>query len=135
MNFLTFLIPAGLKEWARILLIGFLVFSVTYPLARCEGVRTERAAGKARLDRANVLFLQQKAIADELASRQRITDLVAVQQNERNLRDAIALTPDTAPDAVRVQLGCARLRAAGRDTASLPTVCRTGGGTQAPTAR
>lgn len=123
MNFLPFLIPASLKEWGRILLVAFLVFSVTSPLSYCNGRRDERAAGVARLEKANRLYLEQKARADALAADQRITDLVALQRNEKALRDAIAGTPDGAPDAVRIQLGCERLR---RANVALPAVCTAG---------
>lgn len=120
------LLPTSLTEWLRVLLIALAVFGVTWPIARCDGVRDERAAGVARLEKANRLFLDMKARADDLAANQRLTDIVAVSQRERDLRDAIASTPDGAPDAVRVQLGCARLRAAGRSAADLPAVCRPG---------
>ena len=126
MNFLG-LLPASLTEWVRVVVVAFLVAAVSYPLGQCDGKRTERARWDAALQKANNDFLQQKARADALAAAQRLTDQIAVSQREKDLRDAIASTPDSAPDAVRIQLGCARLRAAGRDTADLPAVCRPGG--------
>ena len=131
MGFLTGLLPASLKEWLRILVVALLVAGITYPLARCSGEKSERARQTLLLEKANRLYLEQKARADTLAANQRLTDLIAVQQRERDLRDAIASTPDSAPDAVRIQLGCQRLRAAGRDTSGIPACSRPAGGTQA----
>lgn len=94
-----------------------------------DGVNHEHARAAAALAKANHDFLEQKARADDLAARQRLTDTIAVTQRERELRDAIASTPDTAPDAVRIRLGCERLRraAGSAHTANLPAVCRSGG--------
>ena len=84
-----------------------------------DGVRHMQA----EIDRANRQFLQQKARADELAANQRLTDTIAVNRQEQELRDAIAETPDSAPDHVRIRLGCERLRRAGTDTTRIPA-CR-----------
>lgn len=125
-------LPASLKEWARVLLVALIVFGVTYPVARCDGVRDERSAGVARLEKANRAFLEMKARADELAANQRLTDTVAVNRQEQELRNVVAQTPDSLPDASRIALGCERLRRAhGAGSAALPAVCRPGGGAQA----
>ena len=87
------------------------------------GVSDERARGELALAKANQRFLQQKARADELAASQRLTDTIAVNRQEQELRDAIADTPDSAPDATRIRLGCERLRRAGRDTSRI-AACR-----------
>ena len=124
MGFLTGLLPASLREWLRILVVALLVAGITYPLAKCNGEKAERVRQQALLEKANRQYLEQKARADTLAANQRLTDLIAVQQRERDLRDAIASTPDSAPDAVRIRLGCERLRAAGRDTSGIPACSR-----------
>lgn len=87
------------------------------------GVRDENVRAELALAEANQRFLEQKARADELAANQRLTDTIAVNRQEEELLDAIADTPDEAPDAVRVRLGCARLQREGRDTSGYPA-CR-----------
>ena len=92
-----------------------------------DGVRDRDAHWKAEIDAANKAHLEQKARADQLAADQRLTDTIAVNRQEQELRDAIASTPDTAPDAVRIRLGCERLRRShGAGSAALPAVCRSG---------
>lgn len=122
MNFAG-LLPASLTEWVRVILVAFLVAAVSYPLGQCDGRRTERARWDAALQKANADFLREKARADELAANQRLTDTIAVNELEKGLRDAIADTPDGAPDAVRIRLGCERLRRAGQNTSHIPA-CR-----------
>jgi hypothetical protein len=117
------LLPASLVEWARIVVVALIVAAITTPLAYCEGKSAGRAQMQLAIEQANTRFLTQKARADALAADQRITDTIAVNRQEEELRDAIASTPDSAPDAVRVQLGCARLRANGTSPADLPAVC------------
>ena len=112
-----------LSRWWKLALGIVLGAVLCFPLAQCSGVKIGEQRAALRLEKANRDYLEQKARADELAAEQRITDTIAVNEQERTLRDAIADTPDTAPDAVRVQLGCARLRAAGTDTAGI-SACR-----------
>ena len=114
-------------RWWKLALGIVLGAVLCFPLAQCRGERIGKQKMQLAIEQANTRFLTQKARADELASQQRITDTIAVNEQEEELRDAIADTPDTAPDAVRVQLGCARLRAADRGEADLPAVCRSGG--------
>lgn len=116
----------ALNWWKLVagLILGALL---CFPVAQCQGKREGERAAALRLEQANRRYLDQKARADDLASSQRLTDTIAVNRMERTLRDAIADTPDTAPDAVRVQLGCERLRQSGADSARLPAVCRSGG--------
>ncbi len=87
------------------------------------GVHDERVRAELALEQANRRFLEQKARADQLAADQRLADTVAVNRQEQELLDAIDDTPDSAPDAVRVRLGCERLRQAGRDPSRI-AACR-----------
>lgn len=123
-----------LANWRAIVLLlagSVLLVAAAYIKGRSDG----RAVVQLQLERANARYLEQRNRADALSADRRLTDAIAVNRQEQELRDAIASTPDSAPDAVRIALGCARLRANGRDTASLPTVCRTGGGTEASPSR
>lgn len=110
------------KWWKLVAGIG-LGALLCFPLAHCQGKRDGRAQMQAAIERANVQALEQKARADELAANQRLTDTIAVNRQEQELRNAIYATPDSAPDAVRIRLGCERLRRAGQDPTRIPA-CR-----------
>lgn len=120
---LAALLPTGLKEWARIIIVVLLVAAITYPLGRCDGKRAERARNDAARAEANVQAMKTNAAATDRAANERVADAAVVSANEERLIDAIEDTPDTAPDAVRVRLGCERLRAAGTDTTAI-AACR-----------
>jgi hypothetical protein len=125
-------IGAFFRTWWKAglgIIIGALLI---FPLAQCKGEKIGQQRAALALERANRQFLEQKARADALAADRRLTDTIAVSNMEKGLRDAIATTPDTAPDAVRIRLGCERLRRApGTNPASLPAICRSSGGSQA----
>jgi hypothetical protein len=127
--------PLAAKWWK--FAVGAIVGALLiFPVAQCSGKKIGRQEMQLAVERANTAYLQQKARADEAAAAQRITDTIAVNRQEEALRDAIASTPDTQPDAVRIRLGCERLRRAnGGNSASLPPVCRPAGGAQAGPAR
>lgn len=116
---------AGLPLAQKLIRIGAIlaIIAALCLTSYCQG-RSDGAAGwQLKLEQANRQFLEQKARADALAADQRLTDTIAVNALEKGLRDAIADTPDTAPDAVRIRLGCERLRRAGQDTSRIPA-CR-----------
>jgi hypothetical protein len=129
-------IPAGvlvfISNWWKLaagLILGALI---CYPFALNSGKDAGRKEIQLQVETANRLYLEQKARADEIAAQQRITDQIAVNRQEEALRNAIRDTPDSAPDAVRIRLGCERLlRAAGGNSSALPAVCRPQGGSQA----
>lgn len=110
------------KNWRAILLIlagSVLLIAAAYIKGRSDG----RAVVQAQLDRANAAFERERGRANELAAERRLQDTLSINRNEQELRDAIASTPDSAPDAVRVRLACERLRRSGQDTARIPA-CR-----------
>lgn len=119
--------PAILSRWWKLAAGMILGALLCWPVASCQGRKDGRLEMQAAIERANTQALQQKARADELAAERRITDVIAVNRQEQELRNAIADTPDSAPDAVRIRLGCERLRAAGTSAAALPAACRPGG--------
>lgn len=121
-------------NWQILVAVIVLLPSV-FALGECDGRSVGRGQMQHAIDTANTKALQQQQRADTLASAQRITDALAVNHSTEVLRNAIASTPDTAPDAVRVQLGCARLRASGQDTTHIAACGRPGGGAQAGAAR
>jgi len=118
------MIAAG-KIAAAIGIKGFVAIGMALALAVCWWGWT-RAAGardEARtaltLAEAEIALLGTQAALVETAAEERQADTAAVEQAEEDLIDAIAKVPDTQPDAVRVRLGCERLRRAGRLDAAL----------------
>lgn len=115
--------PKGLVEWGRLLLAFVLGAALTAPLAYCKGEKAAQAQAAAARAEANVEAMKTNAAATEQAAEERLADAVTVTKQEEELIDAIQSTPDSAPDAVRVALGCQRLRAQGADPATLPAAC------------
>ena len=113
--------PLAILAFARAnwkALVGLILgIILCWPVASCSGRADGRAEMRAALVQANIKALAAQRQADTLAAQQRITDTISVNRQEGALRDAIASTPDSAPDATRIALGCARLRASGQNTA------------------
>lgn len=122
---------AFVMAWWKVGLAVIAAVLLSYNVGSCQGRRDGRQQMQSAIDQANARALQEKARADDLAANQRITDTIAVNRQEGALRDAIASTPDTQPDPVRIALGCQRLRAAGTDTARIPACSGSGGRAQA----
>ncbi len=121
-----FTLPKGLGEWGRLVLAVLVTFALTAPLAYCKGEDAAESRAAAARAEANVEALKTNTVAVNQAATERLEDATTVAENEKELIDAIQDTPDTAPDAVRVQLGCERLRKAGTDPANLPASCGPG---------
>jgi len=102
---------------------GLIVFGLTLPLGYCKGHEAATAKYDAERALANTKALQIDAAAGTQASEERVTDALTVDDLEEGLLDAISETPDSAPDRVRVQLGCERLRRQGTSPADIPLVC------------
>lgn len=119
-------------NWKAIVTVLLLVPAI-YLLGQCSGIKTGRAQMQHAIDVANTKALEAQHHADALAANQRLTDTIAVNHQEQELRNVVASTPDSAPDAARIALGCQRLRDAhGGRAADLPAVCRSGGGAGLP---
>jgi hypothetical protein len=117
------LLPTSLLEWGRIVVVAAFVALLAFFLGQCSGKSVERSRAAAARAEANVEAMATNAKATEAAAEQRVEDATEVAAQEEVLIDAIQSTPDTAPDAVRVRLGCERLRAQGTDPAAFPA-CR-----------
>lgn len=125
------MIPFLLANWKAIVL-ALLLAPAAFLLGQCSGIKTGRGQMQHAVDVANVAALQQKNRADTLASAQRLTDTIAVNHQEQELRNAIQSTPDSAPDATRIALGCERLRRANSGhPAAIPAICGPGRGVRA----
>lgn len=100
-----------------------LVAVVCLPLGYCKGMQHANQRRDAELALANKVAQDRAITVADQAANERVADAIAEAREERKLTDAIADTPDTAPDAVRVQLGCQRLRSQGTADADLPAGC------------
>jgi hypothetical protein len=122
---------AWLSALPQIVVVLLVTLPLTFLLGQCDGKHSERARNDAARAAANVETIQKDGNAKEIAANERLTDQALNDEHKKELLDAIQSAPDSAPDASRVAFGCQRLRAAGRDEASLPSVCRPESGTQA----
>lgn len=109
--------------WWRFALILVTVAGGAFLLGQCDGRSTERARNDAARAAANEALLKAQNAAQEQAAIERLTDAQTITEKQEELLDAIAEVPDEKPDAVRVALGCQRLRNQGVDTSGLPE-CR-----------
>lgn len=114
---------AFLGQWGRTILIVFVAATLSFTLGYCKGKSSAKAQHEVALAKANAKALDVNMVASEAAAAARVDDALLVDHIQKELSDAIEKTPDTAPDAVRVQLGCARLRAQGTDTTAV-SACR-----------
>lgn len=106
------------------IITGALCVAVCLPVGYCSGYQAMRNKATAERALANVEATKRAATASEAAGVEHVADALAIAEHEGKLTDAILETPDTAPDAVRVQLGCERLRTQGTADADLPAPCR-----------
>lgn len=118
-----FTIPAFAFQWWKLGVGVILGALLCFPLAQCRGEKIGKQKMELAIEKANTKALQEKARADDLASKQRLTDTIAVNRQEKELRDVVATIPDETPDRVRIALGCERLRRSGQSTAGIPA-CR-----------
>ncbi len=113
---------------AAMILLGLIVLIGV--LWSCVAKRDREMIERAN-DEANVAAAKVQAETREQAAEERVADDRASRQTEKELTDAVAPVPDSAPDAARIALGCQRLRRAGARDAGLPGPCRPEGGVQA----
>jgi hypothetical protein len=113
---------------------GFIAIALAIALAVCwwgwssAAEKRDELAATVKLQDAEITLLRVDAGLKETAAEERQADTAAIAAAEKDLVDEIQSIPDTQPDAVRVALGCARLRRAGGVDADLPAVCRPGTG-------
>ena len=115
---------AALAGARQAIIAGLAVAGLCLPLGYCAGTRGAEARCDAARALANLKAGEIDARAKDAAAAARVTDALAVERHEQELIDAISALPDDRPDAVRVALGCQRLRAQGTPEAQLPPVCR-----------
>jgi len=96
-----------------------------------KGRSDAKQAAETALRKENERALRTDEKARVAADLARVTDAAEVEEQREELVEAIQEIPDERPDAVRVALGCQRLRAAGQDLALVPACAGHGGGAQA----
>lgn len=105
------------------IITGIVCIAICLPLGYYKGERAATARYDAARALANVETVKVDGAAKEIAANERRVDDALVNEDKEKLLDAVQSTPESAPDAARVALGCARLRAQGTDTAAIPA-CR-----------
>jgi len=127
------MIVAYLQRTWQTLAVSALLILAALTLGYAKGSSAARAKADAERATANVVATTTARNADEVAAVERVDAALTIAKQKEDLTNAIASTPDTAPDAVRVALGCERLRQAGALDAGVPAICgREGaGGAQA----
>ena len=121
-------IKAALASAQSAIITGLAVFALTAPVAYCKGESAASSKYEAARALANEKALRLEKETGDTAAAERIIDALRINQSEEELIDAIADTPDTVPDPVRVRLGCERLRAQGTPAANIPAECGPGSG-------
>ncbi|MGL5735489.1 MAG: hypothetical protein ACRCYS_11535 [Beijerinckiaceae bacterium] len=122
-----------LRRFWPVLVCGVALASVVWMKASRDAARADLKIVREELTekKAELAFLKVDAAAKENAARDRVIETAAVAASEKVLIDAIQTVPDSAPDPVRVALGCQRLRSQGTPDANLPGVCRLDGRSKA----
>lgn len=114
---------SAIKSAQTSIITGLCVAALCLPLGYCKGESAAKARADAERSLASTKALKVDAVAKDNAAASRVKDALTVKENEDALVDAISEVPDEKPDAVRVRLGCERLRAQGEDISRLPA-CR-----------
>lgn len=107
------------ERFAKPLIIGAAVVLVVLAAGVAKCRYDANLIKQDRLEQ-NAETLERKVDADSNASEQRRDDDATIARQEKELHDAVAKVPDSAPDAVRIKLGCERLRRAGQDISRFP---------------
>ena len=115
---------AAVKAAKQAILTGFAVAGLCLPIGFCAGRQAERSANDAARALANVEAMETAEQAGDAAAEDRVNDALIAERMKQELINAISEVSDSQPDAVRVALGCERLRKQGTREADLPEVCR-----------
>lgn len=127
------MIPAFVLKWWPALAGAAVVVAPSFLVGQCSGKNIARQQYEAARAVANVEVLKEDGDIKEVLAAQQKTDDALVNEVKKELTDAVSDLPDTLPSARRVALACARLRAQGTDTATLPACGGfAGGGEAAP---
>jgi len=120
-----FLRAIGPASWAVIAVCVLLILSLGWCAVKAPG--RERAKLHASAAAANAKAQAIDVRARDQAADERLTDLKANTQFERDLTHAVSSLPDARPSDRRLALACQRLRHQGTRPADLPPVCRPAG--------
>lgn len=128
----TLLIPLVGEKFAKPITIAALVIAAVSLLGVAKCAYDKSVVANA-LNEANVDALETNNQANENAANARLEDRAAIDEMERELNDAIDEAEPSLPSAASIALNCARLRAFGRDTTTIPACSGLGGGGEADT--
>lgn len=107
------MITGFLQAWGRTLILMALVAVICVPTSYCSGIKHANQQRDAELALANKIAQDRAITVIDQAANERVADAITEAKSETALTAAVSATPDTAPDAIRVQLGCERLRQQG----------------------
>ena len=100
---------------ALALAAGVFYFQARHRAERIDALEISLADAEAR-----TVVLEETIRLREISAGERAADIKEVDKLEEDLIDAVRAMPDSTPGPARVALGCLRLRAAGKDTTSIP---------------
>lgn len=115
----------GPASWAVIAVCVLLILSLGWCAVTAPG--RERAKLDASTAVANAKAQATDIKARDHAADERLSDLKANTQLEKDLTHAVSSLPDARPSDRRIALGCQRLRNQRTRPADLPAVCRPAG--------
>lgn len=112
---------AFLKKWWPVLAAAAL-FGTLLTLAYCKGQSAGKSSEVIKQQSREIKTQQDLGKAGENAAAARVDSAVKLEQQKRELNDALEATQD--PDRQRALRGCIILRQQGRDTSHIPACGR-----------
>lgn len=112
---------AFLKKWWPVLAAAAL-FGTLLTLAYCKGQSAGKSGEVVKQQSREIKTQQDLGKAGENAAAARVDSAVKLEQQKRELNDALEATQD--PDRQRALRGCIILRQQGRDTSHIPACGR-----------
>lgn len=114
--------PFLADNW-RILAGALVACLACFLLGQCDGRRTQAAADKLAIERAQTAALRINAAATEIATAQRARDVVTIAIQKQDRDNAIEQAVPSPIGNATSALGCRRLRAAGLDRDAYAAGC------------
>lgn len=112
-------VPEGLRKALGYATLAVAAIALLWAFRALYDRSVTKAHDQAVTARTNA----RDAIAKEQASEERATDVIIINQAEKERSDAIHKAQPSKPSAAAVALACARLRKSGTDTSRFPE-CR-----------
>jgi len=113
-------------NWWKLGLGGFAGAALWIPIGYIHGKSDSRLEYEAERAITNAKLLEDAAASKDTAAAERLRDALTISKAEGELVHALRKVPDEQPDAVRIKLGCERLRRQGKNTSSIPACSGSG---------